>query len=480
MNLYYSWWCDRAQYASRLRRRFETWIVDALARLPNLDSPDDVKADAMSYLDRVTLAYSGIDLGECTGGFLRNGDEDDLPFDFPANEPEAPFAGYLEVGFPQFVAAVTAFYGVMRISSDEARIQAAARFVETLGIPLQRAIKKTIEKKDPRGDQGGCGAVDEQALTALLSSQRLHRGVATNTFDSFANALAYVTASAMSQTIDVVRKRREFTTPPKQQGTRERTGDDDGFPEIAVEPDQPRLLGAGRLSNDFGEWPELFQALSAVASCVADAFPATDGPRELLQLMLGGVYHKAQNSSPWSELPWGVQPLRIRAVVAQQGPNWLRSLSSQIDRLMHDYGYLGAVITTLVAWVANAETASVDEELPDTASLAAMHELVDRVQQHGIDELLKEKDTGWTCYENVTRQTTRQILDDLVVPNPPAEFTAEAAVAAADVENWLARTDRPSPPRLEELAWAAQTLWQAGQNHKPNPATSQSGQGTIS
>lgn len=209
MNLCYAWWCDRGQFAGRLRQRFETWIDDVLARTPDQDSPEMVKADAMGYLNCVTLGDTDSTLTECTGGFLRNGDEDDLPFELPDDEPETALACYLEIGFPPFVAAVTAFYGLMRTSSDEARIQAAERFVSTLGIPLQRTIKKTIEKNDPSGDQGGCGAVDEQALTALQSSQRLHRYLANQEFDSFANGLALVTASAIHQTIDEDRKRCE-------------------------------------------------------------------------------------------------------------------------------------------------------------------------------------------------------------------------------------------------------------------------------
>ncbi|MDA1052511.1 MAG: hypothetical protein O3C40_18805 [Planctomycetota bacterium] len=437
MNLCYSWWHDRDQFAGPMRRRCETWIDDVLAMRPDQDLPTVVKADAMSFLGSVTLSYSGNKLSECTGGFLRNGDEDQLPFDLPEDEPDEPFACLLKSAFPQFVAAVATYYSLKSTQAAEGRLRAAAYFVETLGIPLRRVIRAA-------GAKNGADALDSQTLDAVLNSERLHRSLAKyaveslpnataalagtpaatgfekksrkkksskekKPFASFANALAYVTTAAKRQAIDDARQRREFSNTSKSEGKDE---DSDGGPlEFADEQHQRCLVAAGWLSDDFGEWPELFDALSQVASRVAEVFPAADGPRELLQLMLGGVYHKAQNSQPWSELPWGVQPLRIKAVTVQFGPNWLRRLSSQVSQLMHEHGFLKAVIATLVNWQQNAEAAAAEEELPDMTSLVEMDDLVEHIQRRDIEKVLAGKGTGWTCFENVARQTTRQILD---------------------------------------------------------------------
>ena len=146
---------------------------------------------------------------------------------------------------------------------------------------------------------------------------------------------------------------------------------------------------------------------------------------------------------------------------------------------MHEHGYLENIIATLVNPGPDIVADSAGEELPNMANLEAMNELVERVKRCGIESLLADNDTGWKCFKHVARQTTRQILDELLIPEPPAEFAAASTVAVVDVEQWLARTDRQSPPRVEEFAWAAQRLWQGDQNQKLSPGTTPSGQGDI-
>lgn len=546
MTKFQQWWarrtnCDSEEHAC-LQNRFKEWVIRELAHMKK-NVPDELKHappfgglrdkqvqdNAIAYLEEQTLKPTTDDLATLTGGFLGanvTGDARLLRLD------ELPFAsGNFEMLMQTFVASVTA-YCFLRESepNSPARQRAIEQFFQSTSLPAERAARwrRRVHVGDNESFSNAFASAFKVEVNSFLTGPKcwtdqipptfakalgqITRRVWQGAFDEWRKILAASTATGASgarsfkkQVAEPAKDRqdyreyeenvRKFLRASKQpQGVQSLSksrsgadGDDGNRPQDRLDMASTQSHQKESCSTLLGLDPELFEALFHICWKAADRCP-DDKPRQLLQLMLGGVSHSKRSAEPWSLLPWGVQPELIDAVLSTFGRYAIRDVEGTVaDKLNEEWDAQVILDAMIQCRNRQAESQSIEDR---DDRLTAQKQIEEHHRWRAKADAIRRK-ADWAQFKSVAKEAAarlaRQVLYEAhqLAPDAHSKSDKAAALQAAldrlnltppsdliltdpgsaanvrdDLEAWLDMKNRPVIPSPDQAAWVAKTLWE--------------------